>query len=328
MKKILFSAISLFLVNGLQAQITATFESQPLPSTNYWKGIAPVPTVSGFSDNSLFFPNTYDTAYGGYWSGWGYSALSDSNSISYATNELAAFPAKGANNSSIYAVAYESYDPAFNCIKLTTPQYVASARIANSTIAYRSMQNGDGFAKIFGGATGNDPDFFKVSFTGWFNKTTTGSIDVYLADFRDTVNSNDYILKDWSTVNFLPLGFVDSITFHLSSSDTNSLGMKTPAYFCLDNVTMLPSSNNDIKTDDLVQVYPNPFSDFVCLLNPSSAKLNYQLFDIVGRLYAEGELSGYEKTTIATNQLSKGPYLLRVDKNNIAQTQAILHLEN
>lgn len=328
MKKILFSAISLFLGNGLQAQITATFESQPLPSTNYWKGIAPVPTVSGFSDNDLFFPNTYDTAYGGYWSGWGYSALSDSNSISYATNELAAFPAKGANNSSIYAVAYESYDPAFNCIKLTTPQYVASARIANSTIAYRSMQNGDGFAKIFGGTTGNDPDFFKVSFTGWFNKTTTGSIDFYLADFRDTVNSNDYILKDWSTVNFLPLGFVDSITFHLSSSDTNSLGMKTPAYFCLDNVSVLPASNSEITLTDFLTIYPNPFHQEINLSNSSTDEVKFHLIDIMGRVLKEGELQSHQKVNIQTSQMGQGTYFLSIKMNESVHTQTLLKIEN
>ena len=328
MKKILFSVISLFLVNGIQAQIIANFESQPLPSTNYWKGVAPVPTESGFSDNTLFFPNTYDTAYGGFWSGWGYSALSDSMSISYANNELAAFPAKGANNSTIYAVAYESYNPNFNHFKLMPASFIQTMRITNTTIAYRSMQNGDGFAKKFGGATGNDPDFFKITFEGYYLNNFKGSVDFYLADFRYTNQANDYILKDWGTANLQTLGLVDSVTFKLSSSDTNSLGMKTPAYFCLDNVTLMPSSNSDIKADDFVQVYPNPFSDFVYVSNPTSVKLSYQLLDIAGRINAEGELSGYEKTTIATNQLSKGSYLLRVYRNSISQTQTLLHLEN
>lgn len=328
MKKILFSILSLFFANCLHAQIIANFESQPLPSTNYWKGIAPVPTESGFSDNFIFFPNTYDTAYGGYWSGWGYSALSDSNSISYVTNELAAFPAKGANNSSIYAVAYESYNPTFNCIKLTTPQFVNSARIANTTIAYRSMQNGDGFAKIFGGATGNDPDFFKVTFTGWLQNTTTGSIDFYLADFRDTVNSNDYILKDWGTVDLMPLGLVDSITFHLSSSDTNSLGMKTPAYFCLDNLSMLPASNSAITRTDFVTIYPNPFQQEFNLSNSSTEEVKFQLMDIMGRVLLKGELHAHEKINIQTLQMGQGTYFLRANINETVHTQTLLKIEN
>nr|HPI55495.1 DUF4465 domain-containing protein [Chitinophagaceae bacterium] len=203
-----------------------------------------------------------------------------------------------------------------------------SARIANTTIAYRSMQNGDGFAKIFGGATGNDPDFFKVTFTGWLQNTTTGSIDFYLADFRDTVNSNDYILKDWGTVDLMPLGLVDSITFHLSSSDTNSLGMKTPAYFCLDNLSMLPASNSAITRTDFVTIYPNPFQQEFNLSNSSTEEVKFQLMDIMGRVLLEGELHAHEKINIQTLQMGQGTYFLRANINESVHTQTLLKIEN
>ena len=56
---------------------------------------------------------------------------------------------------------------------------------------------------------------------------------------KDTVTvvlagEGTYIDK-WTYVNLLPLGYVDSINFAMEGSVTNSMGMVTPAYFCIDN---------------------------------------------------------------------------------------------
>ena len=48
--------------------------------------------------------------------------------------------------------------------------------VTNTTFAFLSMQNGDEFAKQFGGDDGNDPDFFKVTFRGFDEENTQGNI--------------------------------------------------------------------------------------------------------------------------------------------------------
>ena len=54
------------------------------------------------------------------------------------------------------------------------------------------------FAKKFGGTTGNDPDFFKVTVKGYKGGVlTTDSVPFYLADFRFANNALDYIVDSW-----------------------------------------------------------------------------------------------------------------------------------
>src|SRR5690606_16841503 len=107
--------------------------------------------------------------------------------------------------------------------------------ITNSTYAYESMKQGDAFAKKFGGVGGNDEDWFKVTVHSYFQGMASDSLDIYLADFRFADNSKDYIMDTWNFYN-TPSYLADSLVFIVSSSDTGSFGMNTPAYFCLDNI--------------------------------------------------------------------------------------------
>jgi len=99
------------------------------------------------------------------------------------------------------------------------------------------MKYGDGFGKKFGGVTGMDSDWFRLTITGWYQgNPIADSVNFYLADFRSPDTTQHYILKSWAFVDLLPLGNVDSLTFILNSSDTaGGFGMNTPAYFALDN---------------------------------------------------------------------------------------------
>ena len=318
MKKI----FSLFVVIGfavnVSAQYLVNFETLNLPGANtYWRGQNAVPTDSFFLAGTPFsatFPNSWDTTWGGIWSGWGFSNKNDTSSIDYFSNELASI-AGGAFNDTAgkYAVAYQSWNPAMNSIKLPTPMLAGSCRITNTTIAYRSMQNGDGFAKKFGGPTGNDPDFFKIRFYGWWNgDTSLGSpVDFYLADFRDTNNANDYIIKQWTYCDLMPLGMVDSISYTLFSSDTSAFGINTPTYFCLDQLALVFSGVADIPTD-LLQVYPVPMNMELCLNNPHSEAMPVVVRDMQGRMIYQGMLTS-GKNTLDVSSWAHGAYLLQVE---------------
>ena len=113
------------------------------------------------------------------------------------------------------------------------------------------MRDGDPFAMKFGGPTGNDPDFFRLTVQG-FNAVgiLTGSVDFFLADYRFTNNSLDYIVSQWTTLDLTPLGSATRLTFGLTSSDVGPFGMNTPAYFALDNlaVTAVPEPGTLVLT--------------------------------------------------------------------------------
>ena len=125
---------------------------------------------------------------------------------------------------------------------LTEPAVVPGFYITNSSYAYTSMLNGDGFAKKF-----EKGDWFKLTIKGYdAANVETGIKDYYLADLRSAKTA--YIINDWRYVDLSCLGTVAKIMFSLSSSDTGAYGMNTPGYFCFDNfgaegTEVLPEKN-------------------------------------------------------------------------------------
>ncbi len=197
---------------------------------------------------------------------------------------------------------------------MANKQIISGLWITNTTITYRSMQNGDGFAKKFGGATGNDPDFYRIIFKGWNNGIAgTDSVVAYLADFTDANNANDYIVKDWKWVDLYALSAVDSITYSLQSSDTvGGLGMNTPAYFCIDDLTYVPATLSTLSPEDGINIYPNPFVSEICLHNTSSCVNAITVMDKNGRRMAYNTILPNEMTRINTTAWASGTYYINM----------------
>lgn len=149
----------------------------------------------------------------------------------------------GYNGSANYGVAFAA---AFNgpCYVdlLGEPAVVPGFYITNSSYAYTSITNGDGYAKKF-----EKGDWFKLTITGFdADNNETGSKEYYLADLRDEATA--YIINDWRYVDLSGLGKVAKLGFELTSTDNGNYGMNTPAYFCFDNfgaegTEVLPESN-------------------------------------------------------------------------------------
>lgn len=311
-----FTSLLFCLVLALSSNAQVTFETLPLPINNYWKGVAAVPTVSGFQDGAAYFVNSYDTSFGGFWSGWGYSALDDTISTSYSNNELGCIAGKGQNGSNAYGVAYVGSNLNANKIKLANENVPIGFYISNTTIAYRSMQNGDAFSKKFGGTTGNDPDYFRLKLTGWRNGIPKpDTVTIYLADFRDTNNVNDYILKDWTYFNTSVLGRCDSLTYFMESSDTSFGFNNTPTYFCIDNMNLMAVGTNDVDLESTIQIYPNPISETFTIQNKEVNSMNVAVYDNVGKIIFQTTLNSHEKKNIQSSNWSQGMYFVKIKIN-------------
>lgn len=255
MKKINLLVLALCSILFTQAQTVGTFENLTLAPESYWNGSDL--SANGFATGNGYFVNSYDTAWGGSWSGFAYSNVTDDTTAGFM-NQYSAITAGGYNGSANYAVANGYGDMK---IRLTGTaaggKLVQGAYITNATYAYLSMQTGDMFAKKFGGPNGTDADWFKVTVTGWLNGAQKQqAVEFYLADYTFADSTEDYMVNDWRWLNLQPLGNVDSLQFILSSSDTGQFGMNTPAYFILDDFTtadvanVTPVAANDAATTD------------------------------------------------------------------------------
>lgn len=321
MKKAFTTVILLLCTFLLHAQTVSTFESLVLGTDTFWDGSD---QSGGFQDGNAWFHNSYDSNWM-YWSaGWAYSNVQDSVS-SGVGNLFAAKALTGYNASANYAVGQQYARIVLN--GQAAGGAVNGLYVTNSTYAYNSMRDGDMFAKKFGGVTGNDPDFFSLTFRKYYGGLmTSDSVVFYLADFRFSNNAQDYLVKDWTWVDLTSLGLVDSLELQLNSSDTGAFGINTPLFYCIDNFT---TADGPLAVEQTspgnISIYPNPATDFlsVNLMQGSVAQL--YLYDANGRILTD-KITGQENLQIDLRGLPPGIYFLRME--NGEQVQSIRFVKN
>ena len=244
----LLTLIVLLTMAPLASADMATFDDLILAPNNYWGGAGSGET--GFTNGDAYFPHN-DSSYA--WDGFVYSNINNTTTAGY-TNQFAAYSGTDVSGTGNYAVSYVlldwnsgTYDPVPQTVSfgaVTGNDYnttISGAYFTNTTYAALSMLNGDGFAKKFGGETGDDEDYFKLIIKGIDEGGDyTGTVDFYLADFRFADNSLDYIVDEWTWVDLTGLGNVVGLEFSLESSDSGDYGMNTPAYFAMDNLNAVP----------------------------------------------------------------------------------------
>lgn len=319
MQKILqlisITAIATTVLKTANAQTVSTFESLSLSPNSYWDG-ATSPGGAIFTDGNAIFPNVYDSTFFYWTSGWAYSNMQDSTTAGFINN-YSAITASGFNGSNNYAVG--NLNPIVNLNATAMGKVVNGFYITNTTFAALSMRDGDAFSKKFGGITGNDPDWYKLTIRKWFGGVMTNdSVEFYLADYRFVNNAQDYIIKTWQWVDLTSLGNVDSLQMTLSSTDVGSFGMNTPAFFCIDNFTTAdsPLSIHDVIGKNNVLLYPNPAREMLNVDFPHNHKSNttniISVYDVTGRRVAIYETNN-SHSSISVEQLPLGVYTVVVN---------------
>ena len=257
------------LASGATTVGTASFDDVTLGSNGYWTGEE--------GDNEMFsggwiFTNYYSQAYS-FWGGFTASNHTDLTQTGMDA-QYTAITAGGYDGSAQYGVAYT--------LGVQTDVYASDGQahavtgcyVTNNLWAYQSVVNGDASSTPFGGTSGNDPDWFKLTATGKnASGQTIGTLDFYLADYRFANNDEDYVVDTWEWFDLSPLGAVHTISFSLSSTKGNQYGMLTPAYFCIDDFNgeaPLPPTPPQDEPPYIV----NPVEDIVFDDFPQSIQVN------------------------------------------------------
>jgi len=323
-KNLLFStALSVLLALGVDAQTSATFEDLSLPVDTFWNGSD---TSGGFTSGSVFFANDYNTQWSS-WTGFSYSSKTDTLTTGF-TNMYSVISGSGFK-SATYGVAYVSSFGSVTYMSWpsnTSNKEVDGFYINNSTYGYLSMRDGDAYSKKFGGATGTDPDWFKLNIKGYNNGVFMDSINFYLADFRFTNDSLDYIINDWTWVDINTLGVVDSLTFSLTSSDVGAYGMNTPAYFCMDDFTFKSGVGFGEKPmANSIKLYPNPAQNVLNISN-TEAVLQVEIYSISGaKVLSFNTAAGVKEIKLDISNLNTGIYFVKLyAKNKITTSKLVV----
>lgn len=221
--------------SGASATTVVGFEDLGLAPESAWNGSD---GSGGFHSGPVFFENVYVPSFS-YWYGFAASTTTDTTTPGFG-NQYSAIPGSGVSGSATYAVFF---DDAFDDprVVLPTERVALGFHATNTTYTYLSMRDGDAFAKQFGGPSGDDPDWFTLTISGYDAAgVLTGTVDFDLADFRFADGSLDYIVDEWTWVDLTSLGAVKELGFALSSSDTSGGFLNTPGYFAMDGLTIVP----------------------------------------------------------------------------------------
>lgn len=278
MMKFGFAFILSLVLGNCFSQVVAGFENFNLRRGEYLNDAAP---NRGFQSGSVELPNDYNDEFG-YWSGFAISADTNTTTPGF-TNQYSAITGGGALGTTAYAVGYVYDNSVVRLTGKAIGKRMIGMYVTNTTYAALSMKDGDGFAKKFGGESGNDPDFFLLTIKKYAGGAIADdSINVYLADYRSPNSSKDYILTDWKYVDLTTIGEVDSLVLRLSSSDVGIFGMNTPAYMCIDQVSTdnLLSASSLTTTNASITLSPNPVSETLYIDLPQKGKCT--IYDVQG----------------------------------------------
>ncbi|HPQ99719.1 MAG TPA: DUF4465 domain-containing protein [Saprospiraceae bacterium] len=308
MNALLTSLFTLLLLTATQlsGQDTIGFESFGLPADTFLNQSA-----GHFASGPVSLPNSYDPTYGS-WSGWAISTMRDTLTASYI-NQYSCIAGGGAQGSTHYAVAYHYGE---SIIRLNDTSglgaSIAGFWVNNTTYTYLSMRDGDAFSKRFGGETGEDPDYLRLTFRIYQDGTlSSDSLDFYLADYRFEDSESDYLVKDWTYVDLTSLGHADSVSIAMASSDVGIFGINTPTYFAVDDIVLIKEvssrKNYPIRT---LSIAPNPAYDWITILGSEEVNQPIRIFDLMGKEYLSGRVASHSRL-LDVHALPSGIYILR-----------------
>lgn len=316
-KTITLLAVLIFGIS--RSQTVADFESFSLPADSFYYDAA----GTDWQTTNAYFNYDWNTSFGGYWAG-GFAYTNKKDSTNGGFSNLYNCAAYHGYNLSNYYVACQPG----SFIRVKAPSNGVSGFYAtNSTYAYKSMQNGDAFAKKFGGPSGNDPDWFKLTVKAYKGGVMKNdSVEFYLADFRFSNNTQDYILNTWQWVDCTKFGSVDSVVFYLYSSDVGSFGMNTPGFFCIDNFTTdqsLGLAENSFKHG--IDLFPNPASESAVLsfTNENAFAGSLTIYNAMGAMIKTETIdfsAGKNNHVIDIRNLNNGLYFAELVGENKKQS--------
>jgi hypothetical protein len=317
------------IINGGNAYNLSDCSNLSLASGTYYN-----PGASGsFTSGNVTYPYRLSTYS---WDGFAYSNTTDDTTGEYA-NQYSAITAGGVDSTgSNYIVSYVTSD--WSTYKLIPDTITFADGLShalsgfyatNSTYAYYTMKNGSMFSKVFGGADGTDADWFKLSVWGQKEDgTLTDSVEFYLADFRFTRDTLDYIVNDWRWVDLQSLGKVKKLMFSLGSSDASAWGINTPAYFCMDNLTVIPSVHTSTEDHNKTEgnapvLFPNPTHGSFSIAWDDADGFGVSVYTLTGSLVYRNDFCNSGEAIDISN-LAPGTYLVKsVYKNAVKYTKLI-----
>lgn len=172
-----------------------------------------------------------------------------------------------------------------------------------NSYSYYSIEYGDAFSRAF-----TNGDRFTLTIHGVASDETEKTVDVDLASYS---NGDLTINRGWKKVDLSPLGEVNELFFTMSSTDSGDYGMNTPAYFCIDKLSVRPVESSSFSNVTRVNrpVINYDRNSHKIVLNGSDFAIVY---DVVGN-----QLMTIDGTSGDVSSLSAGVYIVKSGNSSL-----------
>lgn len=259
------------------------------------------------------------TSYGGLaWNGFTVSTNASSSSADYLLDTQWGCMAEGGIASISNGVAtvdaerpyivanYSSWETqnslsiTFNDDNLYT---ISGMYVTNSPYPYYTNISGNDFAN---GLT-KEGDYFKLIAHGVAADNSVTKAEFMLAEYKDGTLQQ---ITDWRWFDLSSLGSVKEVYFTMESSDAGQFGMNTPAYFCMDRVTVtnpIPSGIEESEAAiEKAKIYYASNTIYITTSTPQMVKV----YSING-VEVISQTTNNGSTTISTASLPNGIYIVK-----------------
>jgi len=217
-------------VEPVKNTYTISFEKQALNADNYWCGDETGTKTESwgvasyactYEQDGVKFPVNWMPDYLT-WSGFAISSRTATTFEKLFPDQFNSITGKAYKGNN-YCVIYSFGE----VIEIPEGAVVKGFYYTNSAYTAKAITEGDGMTP--GKFEAND--WFKCTVTGEKADGTTSTVDIMLAE-------NGNYVKTWQFADLSKLGKVVKLGFAFDGSRKNDWGVTTPAYICIDDVTI------------------------------------------------------------------------------------------
>lgn len=263
------------------AQKKTDFNDLFLADNSYWRGYADDEDYisGGFFSGSFEFNNTYMSDWDS-WAGFAYTNHASSDFASYYNDQYNSAPGGGFGGSGNYGVLFASIYYGTNAITLSNTkegEKVPGMYITNSAWVVDAIVNGDGYEGPF-----EKGDYMSLRLTGIAANGDRTENEFMLADYRNEDADEHYYLDSWQWIDLTTLGDVVKIETSIFSTKSNTYGITTPTYVCIDNVGYeRPVTDGEEAVVEVNDEYPTATVDLARYFSfdPETASVVYSLVE-------------------------------------------------
>lgn len=181
---------------------------------------------------------------------------------------------------------------------------VLGAYVNLNSYTFYTILYGDSFARAF-----TEGDDLQLVVNGIDEEGNEKTLEISLASFT---NGSLTASTGWKYVDLSELGVVEELNFTMKSTDTGAYGMNTPAYFCLDKLSVREAKNSSVISQTGIAKNNISYDR-----DSKTIRLENKGFAAVYDTFGNMVMSSSDADSFSVSDLPAGIYVVKTGSNRL-----------